>query len=144
MSKIILYDGSCNLCHLSIEFVRKKEGMRQFIYYTLQSKEGLELLKKHSGKQISPESVIFIQNNTIFSKSTAAIRIIKHLKFPWNLLYILILVPVPIRDYFYNIIAKYRFKIFGYRNSCILPVNEKTIKNFFYNLRFQTLGKIIK
>ena len=116
-SKIVLFDGDCSFCNFWVRFITKRSKKNSFGFISLQSDEGINIRKKY---EISPEidSVVFVEKNSAFTKSSAALNIIKYLKFPWKLLYIFIIIPVPVRNYLYDFIAKHRHKFFKENNSC--------------------------
>lgn len=114
---IILFDGICNLCNNSIRFISKRDGERIFTYIPLQSEEGRNLLTKFNTTPEKNNSIVYIYNGTIFLKSTAVLKILYELNGFWKLLYAFIIIPAFIRDFFYDIIARYRYKIFGKRKT---------------------------
>ena len=117
---IILYDGYCELCYRSIRFVIKRDVQKRFTYLPLQSEEGKALLKQHNITHVSDNTFVYIENEKAYVKSTAALRVCKHLKgVKW--LSVFLIVPKFIRDFVYSIVAKYRYKWFGKREECFLP-----------------------
>ena len=71
-----------------------------------------------------PDSIVLIDEGRLFTRSTAALRIARRLRFPWPLLYGLIVVPRPLRDFLYDWVARNRYRWFGKRDSCMLPTPE--------------------
>lgn len=124
MDKIILFDGECNFCDKSVQFIIKRDPKGYFKFASLQSDIGIKLLEKYNA---SPDldSFVLIDGNNCFFKSSAALRVCKNLKGFWKLPYLLLIVPKPIRDIFYGIIAKNRYKWFGTKDSCMLPSPEE-------------------
>lgn len=120
-NKIILFDGVCNLCSSSVQFIIERDIEDHFKFASLQSDYAQEILKKNNLDTSSFDSIVLVDGDKIHQKSGAALRIAKDLDFPWNLLYILIIVPYPIRDFVYSIIANNRYKWFGKKESCWLP-----------------------
>lgn len=117
---IILYDGFCELCSRSVRFVVKRDHQKRFNYFPLQSDEGKALLKKHTITHVSDNTFVYIENNIVYLKSTAALKVCKHLKgVKW--LSVFLIVPKFMRDFVYSIVAKYRYKWFGKRDECFLP-----------------------
>lgn len=115
---IVLFDGFCNLCSWAVRFILKRDVKDIFRFASLQSKTGKQYLSEYNISEDFDKSVILISNNSIYLKSEAALRIAKNLRGLWFLLYYLIVIPKPIRDYIYTIISKYRYKWFGKRTSC--------------------------
>ena len=125
MKKIIFYDGLCNFCDGFINFIIKNESNGAKLFFaSLDSKiAGEKLINEH--KSIGGQYIVFFVNNSEkHIKSKAVFEIFKHLKFPYNILSFLSILPVFITDYFYILFAKYRYQIFGYKKECIIPTKE--------------------
>jgi predicted DCC family thiol-disulfide oxidoreductase YuxK len=127
--KILLFDGVCNLCNASVLFVIKRDAKKQIRYAAIQSTSGKKLMKKYGIEPGYLGSLIFIDQEKVYFSSTGALRLCKYLKGLWPLLYGLIIVPPFIRNTFYNLIAKYRYTIFGKKESCMVPTTE--LKSLF-------------
>lgn len=123
MKRIILFDGECNFCDKSVQFIIKRDPEAIFSFTSQQGEAGQQMIKKYHAPS-SIDSIILIENDTYYLKSSAALRICRHLQGAWKLLFIFILVPYPIRDFFYNILAKNRYKWFGKKDQCTLPTPE--------------------
>ncbi|MBS4218164.1 thiol-disulfide oxidoreductase DCC family protein [Bacillus sp. FJAT-49711] len=123
MSALILFDGQCNFCNSSVQFIIKRDNGGHFQYASLQSEYGQSLLKKYK-IPADTDSLVLIENKAAYIKTTAALRICKKMNSPMKWLYLFIFIPPPIRDLFYNIFAKYRYKWFGKTESCMLPSPE--------------------
>ncbi|PFJ42796.1 thiol-disulfide oxidoreductase DCC family protein [Bacillus thuringiensis] len=121
--RIVLFDGECNFCDRSVQFIIKRDPIGLFKFASLQSDIGKELLNKYNAPN-DLSSFVLIENNNCYLKSSAALRVSKNLKGAWKLFYFLLVVPKPLRDYFYSIIAKNRYKWFGKKDSCMLPSPE--------------------
>ncbi|MCT2536897.1 thiol-disulfide oxidoreductase DCC family protein [Aquibacillus koreensis] len=120
MNKIILFDGECNFCDRSVQFIIKRDRTATFKFASLQSDIGEKLREKYQiPKHL--DSIILIDESNWYSKSTAALKICKNLNGLWKVLYPLLIVPKPLRDIFYNVIARNRYKWFGKKESCELP-----------------------
>ena len=120
---IILFDGVCNLCNTSVDYIIKKDKDGYFKFGALQ-KSG-ELLKKYN---ISPEylnSLVLIQNDQVYYKSSAALKIARKLGGAMPLLYAFIILPKFLRDPVYDLIANNRYSWFGKGNTCRLPSPEE-------------------
>lgn len=120
MKKIVLFDGICNFCNQSVQFIIRRDPKQHFQFASLQSNMG-EKLKKELQIPHHLDSLIVIEENRYYTKSTAALKIARHLQSPFRLFYVLIVVPKPIRDIVYQWIAKNRYKWFGKRSSCMIP-----------------------
>ncbi len=131
---IILFDGICNLCNASVYFIIKHDKKEQFLFASLQSDAAKEILLQYNSKKIKFDSIVLIEKNEIYEKSTAALRIAKSLSGGFKFLYLFIIIPKFIRDWVYNYIAKNRYKWYGKKESCMIP-SPKLI-NRFINLFF--------
>lgn len=120
MDKVILFDGECNFCDSSVQFIIKRDRKALYKFAAIQSTVGQEILRKHN-IPATLDSFILVDGDQWHTKSSAALRVFKNLTIGWKLCYFLLIVPRPIRDYFYNIIAKNRYKWFGKKESCMLP-----------------------
>ena len=127
--KIILFDGVCNLCNSSVNFIIDRDKKNIFKFAALQSESGQKLLDKFGLNQNDFDSVVLVDENKFYSKSTAALRIVKEFPSLWKALYVFIVIPVPIRNFFYDLIAKNRYRWFGKKDSCRMPSPE--LKNKF-------------
>ena len=123
---VILFDGICNLCNGTVDFLIKRDRNKQFRFVALQSVTGKILIQKFN---IPPatESVIAIKQNLIYFESDAAIEIARLLPFPWKLAILIKIIPKKLRDYIYRIIAKNRYKWFGKTESCRILSEENTM-----------------
>lgn len=126
--KIILFDGVCNLCNKSVQFVIEHDEHNHFKFASLQSNFGQNFLKENKLDQNDFDSIIYIENGKYSTKSSAALKIAKHLDKNISWLNYFIIIPKFIRDFFYNIIAKNRYKFFGKQERCWLPTKELKAK----------------
>lgn len=122
--KIVLFDGVCNFCNSSVNFIIDRDKHNRFKFAALQTEAGQELLRKHNLPMEDFDTFIFIEGDKYYERSTAALRVVRDFPGLWKLLYAFIIVPPFIRDIFYNIIAKNRYKWFGKRNECRMPTPE--------------------
>ena len=118
---IILFDGLCNLCSSSVQFVIKRDAKDYFRFASLQSSFGQSQLKKYGLPINLIYSIILIKDGVVYQKSSAALEIAKSLNGLWPAFYIFIIVPPFIRDWVYDIISKNRYVWFGKKDSCIIP-----------------------
>ena len=125
---LVLFDGVCNLCNGTVNFILKRDRKKQFRFVASQSKAGKFLIKKFN---IPPttDSVILIFRNRIFIESDAAIEIVKLLPSPWKMALIFNTIPKKPRDKIYRWIAKNRYKWFGKKETCRVPTPDE--RKFF-------------
>ena len=115
---LVLYDGICNLCNVAVSFIRRNDSLNKFQFAPLSSDYALETLKKHRSKLIF-DSLVFIEENNLYSESTAILKIARHLTF-YKIFYFLIIIPKWIRDPFYRLIARNRYRWFGMKDQCTI------------------------
>ncbi|HXN06243.1 MAG TPA: DCC1-like thiol-disulfide oxidoreductase family protein [Nitrospiria bacterium] len=120
-SPLILFDETCNLCIGSVIFVIKRDPHKQFKLAPMQSPLGQMLLKDLNFPLDQFKTFVFISEGRYFTKSTAVLMVIKRLKFPWAILYALTIIPKPIRDLIYSLIARNRHRLFGKSEACRVP-----------------------
>lgn len=118
---VILFDGVCNFCNGSVNFIIDNDPHDYFRFAALQSDVGQALLERFYLPRSDFDSIVLIEGGRIYVKSTAALRIARRLKFPLSLGGLLLLVPRLIRDIGYTIIAKNRYQWFGKQDQCRLP-----------------------
>lgn len=118
---IILFDGVCNLCNTSVNFVIDRDSRDRFLFAALQSDFAKNRLQELGYYDFTLSSVLLVEGERVYKESTAALRIAKGLGGLWPLLYIMIIIPSSLRDVVYKNIARNRYKWFGKRESCRVP-----------------------
>ena len=121
---IILFDGVCNLCNSSVQFIIKKDQKKQFLFTSLQSDAARDILLQFQLKNSEIDSILLIENGEVYQKSDAILKIVKRLNGIWKMSYGFIIIPKFIRDYVYMLIAKNRYRWFGKREVCMIPTKE--------------------
>lgn len=119
--RIILFDGICNLCNSSVNFIIDRDKNDIFKFASLQSDAGKTFLSKLGLNTEKLYSVILIVGDKYYTKSTAALKIVKEFSGLWKILYAFIIIPKIVRDFFYDIIANNRYRWFGRTDSCRIP-----------------------
>lgn len=117
---IILFDGDCNFCDSSVQFIIQHDPAGYYQFASLQSDIGEELRAKHSIPD-DVDSLVLIDQGRAYVKSDAALRVANHLTGLWKLAYYLKSFPRPLRDGAYDLVAKNRYKVFGKLDQCQLP-----------------------
>ena len=128
-SQILLFDGVCNLCNATVQFVLKRDKNHHFKFASLQSKFGQEFLKKHNLNTANFNTFILIEDNSYSIKSAAILKVFKQLGDFWRTLYAFIIIPKIIRDSLYDVVARNRYSIFGKKKGCMIP-NKKISARF--------------
>ena len=125
---IVFFDGVCNLCNQSVQFLIKKDKKDIFKFASLQSQTGQEFCKAQNISLNELTSVIYFKDGKTHIKSSAALHALKDLGGLWQLSFGFIIVPKVIRDFVYDLIAKNRYRLFGKRQECMLPTAENKAK----------------
>ncbi|QNL22506.1 thiol-disulfide oxidoreductase DCC family protein [Hyphobacterium sp. CCMP332] len=118
---IILFDGVCNLCNSSVNFIIDRDKKDKFRFAALQSAEGQEELRKIGMDKEYLDSIVLIKKGKLLHKSTAALHISKELTGLWPIISFFLIIPKVLRDFFYDIIAANRYKWFGRQEECRIP-----------------------
>ena len=120
---IILFDGTCAFCEKSVRFIAARDN-GYFKFGASQNPEGQALLTQHGTSREAARSMILLEDGRIYLRSTAVLRIARHLNAPWKWAVIFLWVPLPIRDAVYRVIAAVRHRIAGRSNACEIPPPE--------------------
>lgn len=139
MGAVVLFDGVCNFCDASVNFVIEHDREGYFKFAALQSEAGRNLAAEYglsakvgavnmADDLIPIDSVILVEDGKAYTHSTAALRIAERLGGIWSLFYVFIIVPRPVRDFLYGLFARYRYRIFGRKDQCMLPSPEITAR----------------
>ncbi len=126
---ILLFDGYCNLCQSSVQFVLKHEKKSELFFTSLQSEIGIQLLNKYGINSNEINSLVLIENNKAFVKSSAALRVLKYLKGLYPLGFGFMIIPEFIRNIVYDFVSKNRYKWHGKTESCMIP-DKDLLKRF--------------
>ncbi len=118
---VLLFDGYCNLCNFWANFLLAADSKHNLKFATQQSSVGQQLLLQHGHDSAVLESVILIDREDIFVKSSAVLQVLRQLGGVWKFFYIMIIVPRPLRDFFYDVVARNRYRWFGKREHCRIP-----------------------
>ena len=136
MGAVVLFDGVCNFCDASVNFIIDHDKGGYFKFAPLQSDEGQRLANQYGFKSataaslepksdlIPIDSVILVEEGKAYTHSTAALKILKRLGSPWSWMYAFVVIPKPLRNWAYNLFARYRYRLFGKKDQCMLPSPE--------------------
>jgi predicted DCC family thiol-disulfide oxidoreductase YuxK len=124
VSAAILFDGVCNLCNGVVRFVIARDPSARFSFAALQSPAAASLLQEAHATAPLPDSIVLVEDERIYTRSDAALRIARGLRFPWPLAYGFIVVPRFVRDSVYDFIATHRYRWFGRRDVCMVPTPD--------------------
>lgn len=122
---VVIYDGDCGLCQASVQFMLRNDPAGKLRYAARQSVAGQELLVRSGFADATPNSVVLVENGTASTKSTAVLRISRHLRFPWYLGRVLELIPRLLRDTAYDWVARNRYRWSRKPAACRLPTEQE-------------------
>ena len=122
--RVVLFDGVCRLCGAWATFLIRFDRRHVFKLAALQSEEGKRILDWHGLSVDGGESVVLVEGSRIYTKSSAFVRIMARLPFPWKAFSVMWLIPGAIRDWLYDRVALNRYAIFGKHQSCVLPTPD--------------------
>lgn len=116
---ILFFDGQCNLCNRLIDFVVRKDRHHKLYVASLQGKTARITLPETYVDDL--DTIVLTINGKIYVRSTAVLKALAHLGFPWSLMQVLLIIPTPLRDRIYLWVAKNRYRLFGHRTTCRIP-----------------------
>lgn len=118
---IVFYDGTCGFCQASVQLVLKHNKKQNLYFAPLQSGILEHFLPEVATPEPLPDSIFFYEHGRLYTQSEAALRIARHLNFPFSLLYHFRVIPRALRNFVYNLVAKHRYKIAGRTERCLVP-----------------------
>ena len=118
---VILFDGVCNLCNGFVQLILKKDKYRVFQFASLQSKYGIQLSAHFNLPVANPETIVLYDGKKILTESDAVIKIFSSLGGIWKIIVVLKVISPTARNLAYRFIAKNRYKLFGKKDSCMVP-----------------------
>jgi predicted DCC family thiol-disulfide oxidoreductase YuxK len=121
---IVIFDGVCNLCEFSVNFIFEHDSAGHFSFTPAQSPLGASLLRRFGINTSRLDTVVLVRGERAFTRSAAALEIASRLDMPWNLLTVFQAVPEPLRDMIYDLIAQNRYQLFGKKEECMVPSEE--------------------
>ncbi len=119
-SAIVLFDGVCNLCSRTVQFILRRDPGAYFRFAALQSPAGQRLLRQHGLSSEALLSIVLIEQGQVYVSSDAVLRIARRLEGAWTLGRVLLWVPRGLRDRLYQWVAAHRYRWFGQANSCLI------------------------
>lgn len=121
---VILFDGVCNLCNSAVQLVIQKDVKNIFKFSSLQSNFSQNYLNTYYPELLNTDSILLITATQVYTKSSAVLKITQHLKGLYPILAALFILPKPIRDFFYDLIAKNRYRWFGQEKKCWVATTD--------------------
>lgn len=123
--RLILFDGVCNWCNAWVSFTIAHDPDGQFKFGTLQSEQAQHILRDLQQSTTDYQTFILLEGCRVYTKSTAALRVVRQLSGWWPLYYVGILVPGPLRDVVYDFVARHRYLLMGRAATCRVPTQEE-------------------
>jgi predicted DCC family thiol-disulfide oxidoreductase YuxK len=121
---LVIFDGYCNFCSRSVLFILRRDKKGYFTFAPSQTGEGKEILDRYRLGELARHSIVLIEQGKVYRKSTAALRIARHLTGGWRVLYAFVIMPRKLRDFMYDLMARNRYRVFGMREHCFVPGPE--------------------
>jgi predicted DCC family thiol-disulfide oxidoreductase YuxK len=121
---IVLFDGTCGFCEGSVRFIARRDPVGYFQFAPSQWPQAQALLGAHGLTREAARSLVLIEGNQVYLRSTASLRIAARLTAPWRWARVLLLVPSPLRDAVYRVVAAVRQRLAGRSNACEIPPPE--------------------
>ena len=121
---IILFDGTCAFCERAVIFIATRDPNGYFRFGASQSPQAAALLAPFKLTRETARSIILIEEGRVYLRSTASLRIAARLTWPWSAARVLLIIPVPLRDAAYRVVAAIRHRLAGRSNACEIPPKE--------------------
>ncbi|MDX5417960.1 MAG: DCC1-like thiol-disulfide oxidoreductase family protein [Hymenobacteraceae bacterium] len=129
---IVFYDGTCGFCQASVQLALRYNKRQNLHFAALQSGLVEQLVPQAQVPNPLPDSILYFENGCLYTESEAALRIARHLNFPWSVLYYFRFIPLSFRNFVYRFIAKHRYRIAGRNEACMLPSPEERARFVAY------------
>jgi predicted DCC family thiol-disulfide oxidoreductase YuxK len=121
---VVLFDGTCAFCERSVAFIATRDPAGHFRFGASQTPAARALLAQHGVTAAAARSIILIEDGVVYQKSTAVLRIARRLPLPWSLASALLVIPRPVRDAVYDVVAAVRHRLAGRSKACEIPPPE--------------------
>jgi len=121
---VLLYDGICHLCNGLVRFVIRWDRKKTIRFASLQSDRGQSFLKDREMPTDDFDTLVYIKEGKYYVRSTAVLEVLKDMGGFWRVVYILIILPICLRDPVYRLVARLRYRLFGKSDQCTIPAPE--------------------
>jgi predicted DCC family thiol-disulfide oxidoreductase YuxK len=121
---VVLFDGTCAFCEGAVKFIARRDPAGYFRFGASQSPAAAALLAAHGITRESARSLVLIEDGRVYLRSTASLRVAAHLTWPWSMARVFLVVPRPLRDVVYRVVAAIRHRLAGRSNACEIPPRE--------------------
>lgn len=124
-SAVVIFDGECAFCDAAVNFIIDRDPLGVFRFASCQSPAGKRLLQAHGLPVEGLGSIVLIEADAVYVRSTASLRIARRLSGPWSIAYAFVVVPAPLRDAVYGVVSRNRKRLMGESQSCAVPSPER-------------------
>jgi predicted DCC family thiol-disulfide oxidoreductase YuxK len=124
MNDIMIFDGVCHLCARTVSFILAHEARPMLRFVPVQSPAGTRMMREFGLSAEDAKTFVLVVEGRAYGRSEAAIRVARHLRFPWRLLGAIRVLPRPFRDWGYDVVARNRYRWFGRSASCMVPTPD--------------------
>jgi predicted DCC family thiol-disulfide oxidoreductase YuxK len=124
-TRIVLYDGVCGLCNRTVQFLLRVDRQRALVFAPLQGETAAALRARHPEIPDDLDTVVYVEDERVYLRSRVFVRAARHLPYPWKLGRWLWIVPWPLADLLYRLIARIRYRVFGKYDACRVPDPEQ-------------------
>lgn len=121
---IVIFDGACNFCNGAVNFIIKRDPAGRFAFTPIQSATGQELINQYGAALVGFDTFLLVKDGQCFERTDAALEITKDLSGLWHWFRVFKGIPKPFRDYLYRLFARNRYRLFGRRDSCMVPTPD--------------------
>lgn len=121
---LIIFDGVCNFCNSSVNFIIERDKNNTFAFTPIQSELAQALMAKYGVTHLGMDTFLLIKNDRCYLRTDAALEIAKDLSGYWYLFGAAKIIPRPLRDFFYRVFARHRYRLFGKKDVCMVPTDE--------------------
>jgi len=121
---IIIFDGLCNFCNGSVNFIIKRDAPAYFCFTPMQSDLARSLMKRHGLDRLDADTFVLIKEDKSYIRTEAVLEVCRDLQGYWYLFRVMRVIPVGLRDYFYKFFAKNRYRLFGKKETCVVPTDD--------------------
>jgi predicted DCC family thiol-disulfide oxidoreductase YuxK len=121
---VVLFDGTCAFCERSVAFIARRDPHGYFRFGASQSPQAAALLAPFGVTRETARSIILIEDGRVYLRSTATLRIARRMSWPWSMAAAFLMVPTPVRDVLYRMVAAVRLRLAGRSNACAIPPPE--------------------
>lgn len=124
LDKVIIFDGICNFCSSAVRFIINRDSKAVYRFIPMQTELGRQILARYGYDPDDTQTFLLLTTEGILERTDAALEILRAFSWRWQPLRILQALPKPFRDWFYNVLARNRYRWFGKKDTCMIPSDE--------------------